>query len=64
MCQVSWGVSRTTLTNKNEIAKNIGILYEARPYLDKRALLCLYYFLLKYVSAAWCSTKRTYLKKL
>ena len=28
---------------ENKIAKNIGILYKARPYLDKRALLCLYY---------------------
>ena len=26
---------------ENKIAKNIGILYKARPYLDKRALLCL-----------------------
>ena len=28
---------------ENKIAKNIGILYKARPYLDKRALLCLCY---------------------
>ena len=28
---------------ENKIAKNIDILYEARPNLDKRALLCLYY---------------------
>ena len=28
---------------ENKIAKNIGILYKAKPYLDKRALLCLYY---------------------
>ena len=37
---------------ENKIAKSIGILYKARTYLDKRALLCL------------CSTNRTYLKKL
>ena len=28
---------------ENKTAKNIGILYKVRPYLDKRALLCLYY---------------------
>ena len=28
---------------QNKIAKNIGILYKTRPYLDKRTLLCLYY---------------------
>ena len=27
---------------ENKINKNIGMLYKARPYLDKRALLCLY----------------------
>ena len=27
---------------ENKINKNIGILYKVRPYLDKRALLCLY----------------------
>ena len=28
---------------ENKTAKNIGILYKAKPYLDKRAVLCLYY---------------------
>ena len=53
---------------ENKIAKNIGILYKARPYLDKRGLLCLYYSYihsyLHYANTAWCSTNRTYLKKL
>ena len=53
---------------ENKIAKNISILYKARPYLDKRALLCLYYSCihsyLNYANTAWCSTNRTYLKKL
>ena len=53
---------------KNKIAKNIGILYKTRPYLDKRALLYLYYpYVLSYINyanAAWCSTNSTYLKKL
>ena len=53
---------------ENKIAKNMGTLYKARPYLDKRALLCLYYSYihsyLNYANTAWCSTNRTYLKKL
>ena len=53
---------------ENKIANKIGILYKARPYLDKRAWLCLYYSYihsyLNYVNTAWCSTNRTYLKKL
>ena len=46
----------------------IGILYKARPYLDKRALQCFYYSCihsyLNYGNTAWSSTNRTYLKKL
>ena len=43
---------------ENKIVKNIGILYKARPYLNKRALLCLYYsYIHSYLN-------RTYLKKL
>ena len=53
---------------ENKIAQNIGILYKAKPYLDKRSLLCLYYSYihsyLNYANAVWCSTNRTYLKKL
>ena len=53
---------------ENKIAKNIGILYKARPYLDKRALLCLYYSYihsyLNHANTAWRSTNRAYLKKL
>ena len=47
--------------------KNIGILHKARPYLNQRALLYLYSYIdsfLKYANTAWCSTNRTYLKKL
>ena len=51
---------------ENKIAKNIGILYKVRPYLDKRALLCLCYSYIhsyvNYANTAWCSTNRTYLK--
>ena len=51
---------------ENKIAKNISTLY--RSYLDKRALLCLYYsyihFYLNFTNTAWCSTNATNLKKL
>ena len=53
---------------ENEIAKNIGTLYKASPYLDKRALLCLYYSYihshLNYANTAWCRTNIIYLKKV
>ena len=56
------------IKHETKIAKNIGILYKARPYLDKIALLCLYYSYIhsyqNYANTAWCSTNRTYLKKL
>ena len=52
---------------ENKIAKNIGILYKARPYLEIRAFLCLYnsciHSYLNYANTVWCSTNRTYLKK-
>ena len=52
----------------NKIAKNIGILYKARPYLNKRSLLCFYHSYihsyLNYANTEWCSTNRTALKKL
>ena len=53
---------------ENKIAKNTGILYKARLYLHKRALLCVCYSYihsyLNYANTAWCRTSRTYLKKL
>ena len=53
---------------KNKIPRNIGILYEARPYLDKRALLYLYSLYIhsyqNYANTACCTTNRTYLKQL
>ena len=47
---------------ENKTSKSIGILYKARPYLDKRVLLCFYYSYLNYTNTAWRSTNRTYLK--
>ena len=54
--------------SENKIAKNIGVLYKARSYLHKKALLCIYYSYihsyLNYANTVWRSTNRTYLKKL
>ena len=53
---------------ENKIAKNIGILYKAKPYLNKGSLLSLYFSYihtyLNYANVAWGSTGRTSLKKL
>ena len=59
-------MKRTHKITENKIAKNMGILYKARPYLDIIALLCLYYSYiysyLKYANKVWCSTNITFLK--
>ena len=53
---------------ENKLPNYIGILYKARPYLHKRAFLCLYSSsicsYLNYANTACCSTNRTYLRKL
>ena len=52
---------------ENKIAKNIGLMYKAKPFLDKDSLLSqflLYSFIHKYVSSAWASTHKTNLKKI
>ena len=57
-----------TKLTENIIGKNIGILSKARPYLEKRCLLCLYHSYihsyLNYANTRWCSTNRKYLTKL
>ena len=59
-------MKRTHKITENKIAKNMVILYKARPYLDIIALLCLYYSYiysyLKYANKVWCSTNITFLK--
>ena len=42
---------------ENKIVKNLGLLYKARPFFDRNALLALYY------SYIWGSTCGTKLKK-
>ena len=49
--------------NENKIAKNLGLLYKAKHYLNKRSLLVLYYSFIhtyiNYGNIAWRSTNRT-----
>ena len=53
---------------QNKISKNIGILFKARPFLNKKSLLSLYYSYIhsyiNYGSVSWGSTCRTNLKKI
>ena len=53
---------------ENKIAKNLGLLYKARPFLEIIALLALYYSYMQtyisYANIAWGSTCRANLKKL
>ena len=52
----------------NKVAKNIGLLYRTKLFLDKNSLLTLYYSYihtyLNYANLSWGSTNRTNLKKL
>ena len=49
---------------ENKIAKNIGLLYRAKPSLGKHSLLTLYYSYIhtysNYANLSWASTNRTY----
>ena len=53
---------------ENKIAKNIGLLYRAKPFLVKHSLLTLYYsyihIYLNHANLSWASTNRTNVKKL
>ena len=53
---------------ENKISKNIGILFKARPFLNKKSLLSLYYSYIhsyiNYGSVSWGSTCRTNFKKI
>ena len=53
---------------ENKAAKNIGLLYRAKIFLDKNSLLTLYYSYIhtyiNYANLSWDSTNRTNLKKL
>ena len=53
---------------ENKIAKNLGLLYKVRPFLDRNVLLALYYSYMQnyinYVNVVGSSTCRTTLKKI
>ena len=53
---------------ENKNAKNIGIIYKAKPYLNKDSLLALHFsYIYSYINHAnleWESTHRTYLRKI
>ena len=53
---------------ESKIAKNIGLLYKAKPYIDKHSLLSLYHSYIhsyiNYWNITWGSTARTNLKKI
>ena len=53
---------------ENKIAKNIGLLYRAKPFLNKKCLLSLYFSYIhsyiNYANIAWGSTYLTNLKKI
>ena len=53
---------------ENKIAKNIGLIYKGKPYLNKDSLLALYFSYIhsyiNYANLVWGSTNRTYLRKI
>ena len=53
---------------ENKIAKSIGLMYKAKPFLDKDFLLSLYFSYIhsytNYDNLAWANTRKTNLKKI
>ena len=53
---------------ENKIVRNLGLLYKARTFLERNALLALYYSYIQtyinYANRAWGSTCRTNIKKI
>ena len=53
---------------ENKIAKNLGLLYRTRPFLERNTLLALYYSYIQtyinYTNIAWGSTCIPILKKI
>ena len=53
---------------ESKVAQNIGLIYKAKPYLNKDSLLALYFsYIHSYINCAnlvWGSTNRTYLRKI
>ena len=53
---------------ENKLSKNIGLLYRAKPYLDKNTMTTLYFSFfhsyLNYGNIAWASTTKSKLRKI
>ena len=53
---------------ENKTGKNIGLIYKAKPYVNKDSLLALYFSYIhsyiNYANLVWGSTHRTYLRKI
>ena len=53
---------------ENKLSKNIGLLYRAKPYLDKNTMTTLYFSFfhsyLNYGNIAWASTTKSILRKI
>ena len=53
---------------QNKIAKSVGLIYKAKPFLDKGSILSLYFSYIhsyiNYANLAWASTHKTNLKKI
>ena len=53
---------------ENKLSKNIGLLYRAKPYLDKNTMTTLYFSFfhsyLNYGSIPWASTTKSKLRKI
>ena len=51
---------------ENKIAKSIGLIYKAKPFLDKKSLLSMYFpyynSCINYADLVWGSTNKTNLK--
>ena len=66
LCYLNWKGHIKHIENK--IAKNLGLLYKARPFLERNALLALYYSYIQtyinYANIALGSTCRTNLQKI
>ena len=63
---LSWIDHINTLENK--LSKNLGGLYKAKPFLNTKAIVSLYFSFfhnyLTYGNIAWCSTSMAKLKKI
>ena len=52
-------------TFENKLSKNLGVLYKAKPFLNAKAIVSLYFHnYLTYGNIAWCGASMAKLKKI